>query len=104
MANGFIVTDAHRFAGPVGKTLVLRRGTLTIDTTATVGATAGDLPASMFGFSELLNVSAVTKSDNAEIYTAAIAADGGSVLVCDFDAVNTFDLPDGTYHLTLTGY
>jgi hypothetical protein len=104
MANTFTSTSARRFAGPEGKSYLHAVGTLVIDTTATGGATAGDLPASMFGLSEIRMGGHAVLSDNTKVYPTVPAYDRGSLLVVGGASNAPMDLPNGTYTVNLTGF
>ena len=90
--------------GPVGKSLIMRTGTLVIDTTATGGAVDGDLPATMFGLTRILDCAQIVLSDNSKVYPAGPSADGDSLIVGGGASNAPMDLPNGTYYLTVKGY
>lgn len=104
MANAFTASYSYRTGGPVGKTILSTTGTLVIDTTATGGAVDGDLPASMFGLSTILECSQIILSDNTKVYFAGPSADMDSLIVGGGASNAPMDLPNGTYTLTIKGY
>jgi hypothetical protein len=103
MANTFTKTHARRYAGPVGKSYIQIIGTLVIDTTAQGGASAGDLPASMFELTEIIAGGFATLSDNTKVYVTVPAYDRGSLLVVGGASNAPMDLPNGTYNVSITG-
>lgn len=103
MANTFTKTHARRYAGPVGKSYIQIGGTLVIDTTATGGAVAGDLPASMFELTEIIEGGFAVLSDNSKVYLTAPAFNRASLLVHGGAANAPMDLPNGTYNVSLVG-
>ena len=103
MANTFTKTAATRFGGPSGKTFIKVTGTLVIDTTATGGAAAGDLPATLFETDLLTGPAAITLSTNAKVYVGVPAYDQLSLLVTDGASQAPIDLPNGTYNVCLEG-
>ena len=104
MANTFTTTYRRRFGGSNDQDLVFVQGTLVIDTTATGGAVAGDLPASLFGLTGIREGGQAVISDNSKNYFTSPAYDGGSLLVGGGALNVPMDLPNGTYVLTLKGY
>ena len=103
MANAFTASFSRRFGGPEGKTYLHKVGTLVIDTTATGGATAGDLPASMFGLSKITEGGLAVLSDNTKVYPTVPAYNQQSLLVVGGASNAPMDLPNGTYLFTITG-
>lgn len=103
MANAFTKTNAWRFAGPNGKTLLRVQGTLVIDTTATGGAAAGDLPASMFGLREIVGIAGITADDNSKLFFGVPAYNKQSLMVGIGASNAPIDLPNDTYLLTIEG-
>lgn len=74
-----------------------------IDTTALGGATAGDLPSSMFGLQTITQGGDAVISDNSKVYGTVPAYAGTSLLVVG-GAVNVpMDLPNGTYAVNMIG-
>lgn len=105
MANAFTVTarKAWRFSGTSGKQLLRQTGILVIDTTATGGAVAGDLPASMFSLTEIHGPVSIVLSTNAKVYPGVPAYDNGSLMVVGGASQAPMDLPNGTYSVTIDG-
>lgn len=103
MANTFTATRAWRTAGPNGKSLIMKEGTLVIDTTADGGATAGDLPASMFGLLEIVDTAAISNDDDSKGWIGVPAYDAGSLMVTGGASNAYMDLPDDTYKLYIKG-
>lgn len=103
MSNAFTQTYSRRFAGSNNKSLAIVKGLLVIDTTATGGATAGDLPASMFGMQKIFGCMGAVLSDNSTIYFGVPAYDDGSLLIGAGAANAPMDLPNGTYNIALMG-
>lgn len=104
MANAFTATRGWRYAGPNGNTILKVEGTLVIDTTATGGAVAGDLPASMFGLAEVIGSSAITNDDNSKVWVGVPSYDAGSLMVSGGAANVPMDLPNDTYKICIEGY
>lgn len=103
MANTFTPSFGRRFGGPNGKAMVYVVGKLVIDTTATGGATKGDLPASLFKLQKIHGCTGIILSDDSKIYFGAPADDFGSLMVGAGASNAPMDLPNGTYYLTLLG-
>ena len=59
MANSFRTNKAWREGGPEGKTILVKSGILTIDTTAEGGGAVGDFPPSMFGLHKFYGVGSI---------------------------------------------
>ncbi len=104
MANAFTATRAWRTAGPEGKSLLIQEGTLVIDTTASGGAAAGDLPASMFGLSDIVGVAAISNDDDSKGWVGTPAYDGESLMVQGGASNAYMDLPNDTYKLCIQGH
>lgn len=104
MANTFMATTGWRYGGSNNKSILKVEGTLVIDTTATGGATAGDLPASMFGLQKIRGFSSIVLSDNSKNYVGTPAYDNGSLMVAGGASNAPMDLPNGTYLLCIEGY
>lgn len=104
MANAFTATRAWRFGGNEGKTLLLTEGVLVIDTTATGGATAGDLPASLFGLNEIIGIAAIINDDNSKSWFGTPAYNAASLMVGGGAANVAMDLPNDTYKISLYGF
>ena len=104
MANTFNVERQTRFGGPVGKSLLLVEGQLVIDTTASGGAAAGDLPASMFKLRKIVGVLGVINDSNDKAYFGTPDYSGASLVVGGGASNALQDLPNDTYRLTLLGY
>lgn len=103
MANTFTPSLQRRFGGPEGKSFLLIKGTLVIDTTATGGGAVDDLPASMFGLTKILGVLGIVNDGETKNYFATPDYDGDSMVVGG-GASNAFqDLPNDIYRLTLIG-
>jgi hypothetical protein len=103
MANTFTATKSFSYAGPGGRTIFERIGTLVIDTTANGGAVDGDLPATMFDLVEIIGGSA-TADDNSKVFSILPSYDADSALV-GFGASNApMDLPNDTYLCVIRGF
>lgn len=100
--NTFTATSGWRFGGGNQKSLLLIEGTLVIDTTG--GATAGDLPTTLFGLQKIIGISSFIVSDNSKIYFGVSAYDGKSVMIGEGLLQVPFSLPNGTYKVTIKGY
>lgn len=103
MPNEFTATASWRFGGPNGKSFVKKIGTLIIDTTALGGATAGDLPASMFDLQTITQGGFVTLANNTRTYVSVPAYNQASLLVTGGASNAPMDLPNGTYLIEITG-
>lgn len=103
MANAFTASKFYLYGGMNKQERIVREGRLVIDTTATGGATKGDLPASMFGLRKITRVSNIVISDNSKVILAAPADDGTSLMVGGGTSNATADLANGTYYLTIEG-
>lgn len=77
-------------------------GTLVTD--GSNGASAGDIPASLFGLTKIEDSRPLVKSDNTLIVTTAPAYDGGSLLGKAAATAAPADIPSGTYHAIVLGY
>lgn len=104
MANAFTATRGFRYAGPNGKTLLKLEGTLVIDTTATGGATAGDLLATLFGLTEIIGVAVISNDDNSKGWVGAPSYDAASLMVLGGASNAYMDLPNDTYKISIQGY
>ena len=76
----------------------------TLVTDGSNGASAGDIPASLFGLTFIERASPAVKSDNTLIVTLAPAYNGGSLLGKAAATAAPADIPSGTYRVTLFGY
>ena len=103
MANTFTTSYSYVYGGPNKQARVVKEGTLVIDTTATGGAVKGDLPASMFGLRKITRVSVIINTTNANLYPAAPANDGSSLMVGGGASGAAADLPNATYYLSVEG-
>lgn len=104
MANAFTATRGWRYAGPVGKTILKLEGTLVIDTTASGGASALDLPASMFGLNQIIGVSAISNDNDTKGWIGVPDYAGASLMVTGGASNAYMDLPNDTYKLCIEGY
>lgn len=104
MANSFTATRAWRHAGPNGKSLLIQEGTLVIDTTASGGATALDMPASMFGLSAIIGLAAISNDDDSKGWLGVPDYAGASLMVTGGASNAYMDLPNDTYKLYIQGY
>ena len=77
-------------------------GTLVTD--GTDGASAGDIPASVFGLRVVEEVTPLVKSTNNLIVVVGPTADGSSVLGKNAASAASADIPSGTYSCTVRGY
>jgi len=103
MANTFTVLRSYRYGGPHNQSRVVFEGTLVIDTTASGGAAAGDLPASMFnGLTKITRSTPAMADDNSAMYHTTPAYDGGSLMVQTV-SLAAADLADDTYSITVEG-
>jgi hypothetical protein len=103
MANAFTATRAWRSGGPVGKTFLHQLGTLVVDTTASGGAADGDLPATMFGLTEIISVGHIVNDDNSKVYFGGPSYDGDSLMVNGGASNAPSDLANDTYKMTVVG-
>lgn len=76
----------------------------TMTTDGNDGASAGDIPASVFGLSFIEAASPAVKDDNSLIVVVAPAYDGKSLLGKAAATAAAADIPSGTYLLTVEGY
>jgi len=104
MANAFTATRAWRGFGPNGKSILKVEGALVIDTTATGGATAGDLPASMFGLREIVGCAAISNDDNSKGWIGVPAYAATSLMVTGGASNAYMDLPNDTYKVCIEGF
>jgi hypothetical protein len=104
MANAFTASRAYRYAGPVGKTLLKVWGTLVIDTTATGGAADNDLPATMFGLTEIIGCAAISNDNDSKGWIGVPSYDGDSLMVTGGASNAYMDLPNDTYKVCIQGY
>src|SRR5882762_9598934 len=77
---------------------------VTLVADGTDGASAGDIPASLFGLTFIERCSPAVKSDNTLIVVCAPAYDGGSLLGKAAATAAPADIPSGTYLIKLFGY
>lgn len=103
MANAFTPEFQRRFGGPEGKSFLLVKGILVIDTTASGGAAADDLPASLFAVNKIVSVLNIVNDDENKIYQGSADYDGDSLMVGGGASNAPMDLPNDTYRLTLIG-
>lgn len=88
-------------SGMHNKRMTCVRGVLTADTE---GATAGDLPASLFGLQSIEQCSNLIADDNSVIIPASPAVGGGSIITGGGESNAAADLSDDSYILTVKGY
>lgn len=103
MANAFTVTKQSRLGGPQGKSFLLTEGTLVIDTTASGGAAADDLPASMFKLKKIVSCLSIVNDGEDKVFHGSPDYDGDSLLVGGGAAQALVDLPNDTYRVKLLG-
>ncbi len=77
---------------------------VTLTTDGSDGASAGDIPASVFGLAFIESASPAVKSDNSIIVVVAPAYAGTSLLGKAAATAAAADIPSGDYKLTLVGY
>ena len=104
MSNAFTVDRVVMFGGSVGKSFKKVFGTLIIDTTATGGATAGDLPATLFGLAEIQDVGHIINDNNTKVYYGLPSYDKTSMMVSGGSSNAPGDLPNDTYLMSITGF
>lgn len=104
MANAFTATRAWRYGGNEGKSLLKVEGVLVIDTTASGGATAGDLLATLFGLNEIVGIAAIINDDNSKSWFGTPSYDAASLMVGGGASNAPMDLPNDTYKICLEGY
>ena len=104
MANAFTAVRAWRFGGSNGKSLIAVEGTLVIDTTASGGAVADDLLASLFGLQKIIGPAIISNDGEDKIYFGAPDYTGDSLLVGGGAAGATQDLPNDTYKVYIVGF
>lgn len=103
MANNFTVARGVRYGGQANFDLFTIEGVLVIDTTATAGAAAGNLPATMFGLTEIVGPASIVISDNSKNYIGTPAYDKASMLVSGGASNAPMNLPNGTYRVAISG-
>lgn len=103
MANAFSVTRQIRMGGPTGKSLIMVDGLLVIDTTASGGAAADDLPASLFKLTKIVAALSVVNDGEDKIFHASPDYTGDSLLVGGGASQALVDLPNDTYRVRLLG-
>lgn len=104
MASFVIDANASRSPGPerggaARKTIV---GVLTV--AGSDGASADDIPASLFGLTYIEEALPLVKSDNTLVVVAAPAYNGGSILGKAAGTAAPADIPSGDYRCTVKGY
>lgn len=105
MANAFTATRAWKYGGSNNQSLMKVEGTLVIDTTASGGAAAEDLLASLFGLKEIIGIAVISNDSDDKIYFGAPDYDGSSLLVAGIASLGVLaDLPNDTYKATIQGY
>lgn len=105
MANAFTPIRAWKYGGSNNQSILKVEGTLVIDTTASGGAAADDLPASMFGLKKLIGVAVITSDGEAKVFIGAPDYTGDSLLVVGGSADGALiDLPNDTYKIAVQGY
>jgi hypothetical protein len=103
MANTFTPELQRRLGGPEGKTFLLVKGILAIDTTALGGAAVDDLPASLFGLKKIVAVLGIVNDGEDKNYQGTPDYTGDS-LVVGGGVSNAFqDLPNDNYRVTVLG-
>src|SRR4030095_964366 len=73
-------------------------------TDGTDGASAGDIPASLFGLSVIEDSRPLVKNDNTLIVTTQPAYNGASLLAKAAASAAPADIPSGTYKAIVYGY
>lgn len=104
MANTFTATRAWRYGGSNNKSILMVEGVLAIDTTALGGATALDLPASLFGLAEIIGPAAISNDDNSKGWVGVPDYAAASLMVTGGAANVYMDLPNDTYKVCIQGY
>lgn len=77
---------------------------VTMTTDGGDGASALDIPASVFGLTFIESANPAVKSDNTLVVVVAPAYDGESLLGKAAATAAAADIPSGTYKFTLIGY
>ncbi len=104
MANAFTRLRSWVESGPVGKSFLLVEGTLVIDTTASGGAAADDLLASLFGLKKIIGPAIITNDGEDKVFVGAPDYTGDSLLVVGGSADGALiDLPNDTYRIFIRG-
>ena len=81
-----------------------RKIAATFVTDGTDGASANDIPASLFGLQYIESCEGAVKSDNTLLVACAPAFDGKSLLGKAAGSAAPADIPSGTYSIILEGY
>ena len=103
MANTFVVDTTKsrgEFPGMQSRKVIV--GTLTIGDAS--GATAGDIPASLFGLTQIESADPLVKSDNTLIVTVAPAVNGLSLLGKAAATAAPANIPTAAYIATIRGW
>jgi hypothetical protein len=103
MANAFTVEKQRRWGGPEGKSFLFVEGILVIDTTASGGAAAGDLPASLFKLTKIVGCVSIVNDGNDYVVPGSPDYTGASLLVGGGADGALKDLPNDTYRVKLFG-
>lgn len=104
MANTFTATAGWRYGGGNQKSLLKLEGTLVIDTTASGGAAADDMPASMFGLKKIIGIAAVINDGEDKVFFGVPDYTGDSLMIGEVSSGTPIDLPNDTYKLCIQGY
>ena len=103
MATTFVVSsDSRASEYPPTTPRKLVTGVMTTD--GSDGASAGDIPASVFGLAFIERTSPAVKSDNSLLVLTAPAYAGTSLLGKAAATAAAADIPSGDYRITLLGY
>lgn len=103
MATTATIGASSRVSGfpPTGPRKII---SATVVTDGSDGASAGDIPASVFGLTAIEVAFPAVKSDNTLLVALAPAYNGASLLGKAAATAAPADIPAGTYLVTLIGY
>lgn len=93
--------DYDFYVGTNSTSDIVAEGSLIIDTPG--GASAGTLPASLFGLNIITRPVYFTDSANVNSFIGVPAFNGASVLVKNASASTHINLPNGTYYAVVQG-
>lgn len=101
MATTFTAVKSWTTGGANGRRLKVRQGSMVTD--GNDGASAGDIPASVFNLTSVEEVSAAVKDDNTLVVVCAPAINKASILGKAAATAAAADIPAGTYNIMVKG-